>query len=223
MSSSPTRPQIESTMPPQRGRPRSAHVEAAVFKAAMELLLEHGFEGMSMGQIAARAGVGKPAIYRRWPSKLAVVVAALSAVADPVVVPPDTGSTAGDLLAFVRLRQETLQRGGYLLLPRLVSELRTNPELRQPVLEHVVAPGRAPLRAIVERGIARGELRGDLDPELIVDLLAGPFAYRLFFGDDPARIGDDAPAMLAAVLEGIGRAPGHGPGGPDANEKGEVS
>jgi len=187
------------------GRPRSAQAEAAILAAAIELLLEHGFEAMSIGQLAARAGVGKATIYRRWSSKLEVVIAALAQLSPP---PPavDTGSTVGDLLELISRRVADMTRTGrHLLIPRLTAELRNNPELRDPLVEKVVAPGLAPVRAIFERGIERGELRADLDPDLAVDLVAGPFIYRLVRGAELDQILDDAPSVIAAVMKGIGR------------------
>jgi AcrR family transcriptional regulator len=195
----------QAPQPLGRGRPRSAQAEASILATAIELLLEQGFEAMSMGQLAERAGVGKGAIYRRWRSKLEVVIAALSQLAPPQPQVPDTGSLLDDLLEVARMRFKQGERSGrFLLLPRLVPELRSNPQLRGPFVEHVLAPARAPVRAIFERAIERGELRAELDPDLALDLVAGPLIYRLLIGDDIDQVIANAPSVIQAILEGIG-------------------
>jgi AcrR family transcriptional regulator len=187
------------------GRPRSSHADAAILAAAIDLLIERGFEGMSIAQIAERAGVGKPTIYRRWSSKTEVVIAALAQLWEPPSV-PDTGSTAGDLLALVRMRLQQIERSGrHLLFPRLAAELRTNPQLRDPFIKNVVGPTRDRLRIIFERGVERAELRADLDPGLAIDLLGGPFMFRLIMGEEVTQIIADAPAVIEAMIKGIGR------------------
>jgi hypothetical protein len=112
----------------------------------------------------------------------------------------------GDLLELARLRlTEMERRGRHLLLPRLTGELRANPELREPFIENVVGPARARLWAIFERGVEQRELRADLDPDLAVDLVGGPLLHRLVMGDEAERIIAHVPAVIGALMEGIGR------------------
>jgi AcrR family transcriptional regulator len=171
------------------GRPRSAAVDQAIVIATLELLTTEGLRGLSVERVAARAGVGKATIYRRYPTKRALVVGALDAVSSfggPSL--PDTGSVRADLVELGRRRIAVLrQRGVARLMPRLVAESSDEPELHRLVVSALEDPGRSGLRELLERGVDRGELRDDLDLELAIDLLAGPVVYRLLIGRGELR------------------------------------
>lgn len=163
------------------GRPRSAEADEAILRTTLELLATEGLQGLSVETVAERAGVGKTTIYRRWPTKRELIVAALATVASAgELVATDTGSVRGDLLEFARRRRAAIRRArSALVMPRLVAESATDPELHRLVRQTFVDPVRAPLVAALRRGVDRGELRADLDLELAADLFAGAFVYRL--------------------------------------------
>ena len=181
------------------GRPRSAEADEAILDAAIELFADAGLEGLTVEGVAARAGVGKATVYRRYPGKLELVVAAWKACADVEAPPPDTGSIRGDLRELVdalvtRLTCTVVGRA----MPMLVAEAARVPELSA---EHqvIVREKRARVRAVVERAVVRGDLRAGIDPDLVVDACVGPIFYRFLVTRDPLdeRFAD---ALVDSVL-----------------------
>jgi AcrR family transcriptional regulator len=164
-----------------------------------------GVAGTTIEGVAAEAGVGKTTIYRRWPSKTDLVIAAISGLAPPGE-PPDTGSFAGDTGALAELQQRRLAGTGLLtLVPRVLAEAMSDPELHQAFLDEVVNPLRGLLRLFIERGIERGELRPDLDVEALVDILHATPVYRILMSrGDPASLrgvpGDYLPLLAPGIL-----------------------
>jgi AcrR family transcriptional regulator len=178
------------------GRPRSAKAHRAILDAALALLFEHGYHGLSVEAVAARAGVGKTTIYRRWPSKQELVIEALRQVTPPDV-PEDTGSLQGDLIAF---QQAQLARVVHTpvprLLPRLLGDASRDPDLHDAVVADVVGPIRRTLREILRRGVERGEIRQDLDLDFAVDVLHGTIIYRLLLSGDLPSAASAMPQLL---------------------------
>ena len=170
---------------PRPGRPRDGRVDRAIVTAALEVMAESGISEMRMDEVAARAGVGKAAIYRRFESKDEMVAAAIGTLVSEIVV-PDTGSTRADLVEL--MREAVVLYGTTIagrLMPSVVEAMRRDPELARIVRERVVAGRRVALTEVLERGIARGDLRADLDVELALDVLGGPLFYRLLITGGP--------------------------------------
>jgi len=168
------------------GRPRDARADRAILKATLELIAEVGVQEFRTEDVAARARVGKGAIYRRYRSKDELVTAAVAALVSEEIAIPDTGSTRGDLL--VLMREAVHLYCGSLagrLMPNLVGAMAQKPELARAVRERFLAGRRAALAAVLQRGIDRGDLRPDLDVELALDLLGGPLFYRLLITGGP--------------------------------------
>src|SRR5688572_3393450 len=168
------------------GRPRDARADRAILEATLELIVELGVHGFRTEDVAARAGVGKGAIYRRYRSKDDLVMAAVAALVSEEIAVPDTGSTRADLLALMREAVE-LYSGSLAarLLPNLVGAMAQRPQLAQTVRDGFLAGRRAALTEVLRRGVARGDLRPDLDLELALDLLGGPLFYRLLITGGP--------------------------------------
>jgi AcrR family transcriptional regulator len=190
--------------PRSPGRPRSAEADAAIIRATLELLVEEGFQGLSVDAVRARAGVGKATIYRRFPDKAALVRAAMEHL-HAQIQPPDTGTLRGDLAGVwhaAYAAQPTAEQR--LMLPRLLVDALKDEELFAVFRATLVESRRDAMRAILVRGIERGELRPDVDPELLIDLLAGPMIYRFLIdrGDVPDPVGR-ALEVYDAVLEGV--------------------
>ena len=166
--------------PPRgRGRPRSEQAHQAIVEATLTLLDEGGYTALTIEAVAERAGVGKTTIYRRWPSKLELVVEAISELRPPGP-PEDTGSLAGDFAAFARGQVSRVARTALpRIAPRLISEAVSDPELHAAVMSDVIEPVRDALRTVLRRGVERGELRPDLDLELATDLVHGTVIYRI--------------------------------------------
>ena len=158
-------------------------IDDAIEAAVLTLLGERGFAGMSIESIAAVAGVGKPAIYRRYSDKAALVAAVIAAQL-PVLEVPDLGDTRAELWQAVELGFPADGAAYVGLIGGLMAEHRRHPELIDAFRRSVLLPRRAVGLALVERGQRRGDIRGDLDPVTAIDLFAGPFLARVFAGLD---------------------------------------
>ena len=162
------------------GRPRSDEAHKAILDATLELLADVGFSALKVEGVASRAGVGKATIYRRWRSKLPLVVEAFSLL--PSLEEVDSGDLVTDLKQMLRAYLELFNTTPLgTVLPSLAGERRHNQALSK-LLDPVLRERRQPLRRALERAVTRGELPADLDLELAVDLIVGPIAVRLFFG-----------------------------------------
>jgi AcrR family transcriptional regulator len=175
--------------PRRPGRPRSAECDEAILEAAVQLFAEGGLDGLTVEGVAARAGVGKATIYRRYPCKIDLVVAASRAFAIDGDAAPDTGDTRADLRVLVdqliaMLTDTPLGR----VIPVIVADRMRVPELAEAHRE-IVEEKRARHRAVVSCGIARGDLRADVDVDAVVDAYVGPIFYRFLVSDAPL---DDA-------------------------------
>ncbi|TWP50153.1 TetR/AcrR family transcriptional regulator [Lentzea tibetensis] len=154
------------------GRPRSAAVDRALTDATLALLDEVGLDALTLDAVAARAGVSRPALYRRWPSKLHLVAHVLMASVVPMP-DPDTGSARTDLEQLAA----ALVGGMSWVVLAVHAEARRVPELGERLYESFLAGRHALITSVVRRGVSRGELRADVDPELVRDLLFGPLVY----------------------------------------------
>jgi AcrR family transcriptional regulator len=164
---------------PAAGRPRSEEAHRAILDATLELLQELGFSALTVEGVASRAGVGKATIYRRWPSKLPLVVEAFGQL--PAFEDVDTGALDGDLKEMLtRYLRDFISTPLATVYPSLAAERAHNPELGQ-VLDPVLRSRRRPLVAALQRAVARGEVAPGVDLDLAADLIVGPIAVRLFF------------------------------------------
>jgi AcrR family transcriptional regulator len=155
------------------GRPRSEQAEQAIIEATLDLFAEQGFEGVCVEAVAARAGVGKATIYRRWPNKEELLLAALGALKSPY--PEPTGVSArDDLVAMLTVmcadRADPRKARRYALL---LGEGEKYPRLMARYKETVVEPRRDAIRGVIRRGIEAGELRADTDVEIALLALTG--------------------------------------------------
>jgi AcrR family transcriptional regulator len=188
---------------PRRGRPRNQEANRAILEAATELLATRGLSAMSIEDVAARAGVGKATIYRRWSSKGSLALDAFLAAHKQELPPPDTGSFRTDLEAALRdwVRSVTQTSAGSILAG-LTAEIRQDPELAAQWGDRVVKPIRVTYNVIVERAISRGEIRPDADANVVLDLLFGSAVYRLLHGQGQvdAAFRSQVVSILAAGL-----------------------
>jgi len=181
------------------GRPRSPEVDRAIRRAAIDLLAEESYDALSIEAVAARAGCGKAAIYRRWTSKSALVVDAIAGCKEEGFQLPDTGSARDDLLAYVEglvryLRTSDIGR----VMPALVAELARNPELAASFRKVVIEPRRALVLDTLARGVARGELRAEVDLDVVADAMIGVLHHRLLLTGQ--EVDDGLPERLVDVL-----------------------
>jgi AcrR family transcriptional regulator len=180
-------------------------VTEAITTAAVAELAESGYARLAMDRVARRAGVGKSAIYRRWPSKLEMTVdglARLSTMTGPV---PDTGSLRGDVRAIMQAALDWLTDPRIrAVLPDLIAESDRNPVLAEAVAHHITRPRMAWARVALDRAHDRGELAAD-DIDLVLDLTIAPVFWRLTH----ARPVDDRYLDRLAELTIGGGAAGH--------------
>lgn len=200
MATDPATPPPTTATARQAGRPPSARTQQAILDATRELLAEGGVRGLTVEGVAARAGVAKTTIYRRYRSKDELALAVLVDMVEHVASVPDLGDTRAEFVAFIDRAVKIL---GSTLMGRvmqgLVSDLAADPELARAFRERVVALRVAELQRLIERGIARGDLRADADYELVNELLFGPVYYRLLLSGAP--LGDNlAERVVTAVL-----------------------
>ena len=188
------------TRPP--GRPRSEQAEQAIIEATLDLFAEQGFEGVCVEAVAARAGVGKATIYRRWPNKEELLLAAFGSLKSPFPEPKGV-SVRDDLLAMVEVmcadKADPRKARRYALL---LGEGEKYPRLMARYKETIVEPRREAMRAVIRRGIQAGELRPDTDIEIAMLTLTGVIMAREKTPDG-ALDGDFAARLVDGLLLGL--------------------
>jgi AcrR family transcriptional regulator len=163
------------------GRPRSVKAHQAMLKATLELLAEVGFEGMSIDGIAARAGVGKTTIYRRYASKEELVADAIESMREEILL-PDTGTLQGDIDALIQhAAQITLSPLGRQTVAMIISSASSNAQFAQIYWTKYLQPRRRTFAIVLERAKARNEIPADLDSDLIFDSISAIMLYALIF------------------------------------------
>ncbi|MCX7522042.1 TetR/AcrR family transcriptional regulator [Microbacterium sp. STN6] len=173
-----------------RGRPRRQATDDAILAAVIELAGEAGYGGVTFDAVAVRAGVSRPTIYRRWPSKSHMIAAALHAVAprEPVA---DTGNGLDDLIMMVSRLQMSLVDtgliGAFIQLMAGTAPAATRDQARaqahahagdEPIRNQYFSPRFSTFDELCARAVARGELPAGTDPTVMRDLVLGPLAYR---------------------------------------------
>ncbi|MFG2086335.1 MULTISPECIES: TetR/AcrR family transcriptional regulator [unclassified Spirillospora] len=183
------------------GRPRSERAEKAIIEATLDLLArESGVAGVSIEAVAARAGVGKTTIYRRWPSKEALIVEALGSAKAPLPE-PSGASVREDLTEIARALAAERGRRHSRCFWNVVGSAEKHPELYARYKENIIEPRRAIVRDVLRRGVAGGELRADLDVEVAMSMLVGSLTPRRVREPVPEGYAD---AVVDTLLKGIG-------------------
>ncbi len=177
-------------------------ITRSITEAVLDELAEQGYARLSMEAVAKRAGVGKSALYRRWPAKHDMVMAVVSEFSLDHAATPDTGSLRGDVRALLDAVFDWLTHPRFArILPDLVAESARNPALREAITATIGAPRRERGVEVLRRAIDRGELAADLDIELALDLLAAPLYWR-----QSVRGASIEPGYLDALAETLLRA-----------------
>ncbi|WP_328519438.1 TetR/AcrR family transcriptional regulator [Kribbella sp. NBC_00359] len=188
---------------PRRGRPRDPDAEPRIREYALKLLLERGFDGMTVDDVAEAAGVGKATIYRRWASKELLANDAMAQLFDLEIPDADTGSIAGDLRQVYRYALTFVNSERGLALIRLaVSE--ANRDVRSAAIYRDFLGRRIEqTRDALDRARDRGEpIRAAADPVLMVQWLAGVFVIRALTGE-PMPLPEDADRLVDITLRAI--------------------
>lgn len=182
----------------------------------MQELAEVGYGRLSIEAVARRAGVGKTAVYRRWSSKLEMVLEMVSGVAGQRLSLPDTGTLRGDLELFLRIVVRALQHPlASQIIPDLLAEAARNPQIGQTLQEALRASQRDVGALLIGRAVERGELPAGADPDGAVDLIVGPLYWRLAVARTPIPRGY-LPRMAQAIAAGLGATDTHRTASPSA-------
>ncbi|MYB76832.1 MAG: TetR/AcrR family transcriptional regulator [Chloroflexi bacterium] len=184
------------------GRPRDPEVDRAILQAALRVLTDQGYAGTSIERVAAEAGVGKTAIYRRYASKAELTAAALASLRDAWGPPPDTGSARSDMIEMLAQAQVAFERGPLLpMLGALLVEERRNPELFELFRERIIRPRKDDGMKVLRRGVARGEIRKDADLESAIHAMVGSVLARHVLGAPVSR--QQIEETIAVVWRGL--------------------
>jgi AcrR family transcriptional regulator len=161
-------------------------ITSAIQLALVQELAAVGYGRLSIEAVARRAGVGKTAVYRRWGSKLEMVLEVVGSVAGQSMSLPDTGSLRGDLEIFLRVAAKALRHPlASQIIPDLLAEAARNPQIATTLQNALHANQREIGVLLVDRARKRGELTESVDPDLAVDLIVGPLYWRLAIARTP--------------------------------------
>jgi AcrR family transcriptional regulator len=166
----------------RRGRPRSEKARAAILRAARALLAEGGPGAVTMEAVAERAGVGKPTVYRWWPDRHAVAMAALMDTTSGDGVEASGRRALAALRAQLRAVAKRFATPTGRHVTSMLAASDPESELSKAFRNHFVLARRAEGRTLLERAKANGEVRRDVDVDVALDLLYGPLFFRLLMG-----------------------------------------
>jgi AcrR family transcriptional regulator len=175
---------VTSVQHGRRGRPPSRDLDDRILQAALTTLAEVGYARLRLDDLAARAGVAKTTILRRWPSKAAIAAAAVEQLALQTTDVRESGSLRDDLRALLSNAVDVFGHGAGRFVPNLLREAGNRAEIAD-LLATVIETRREAYRRVVNRAIARHELPADGDQEFIIDLLIGPLWTRLLITRQP--------------------------------------
>ena len=186
------------------GRPRDVRADRAILDAALQSFIEDGYKGMSIEGVAARAGVGKTTIYRRWGSKQELIVGAIDSLFEDLHV-PDTGDVRADLTSLVEQAHRFItQTKAGDVLPRMVAEVASGTPLGRAYFEKVMGPRLGTILDTLEAAKERGDLRSDLDDHLSLASIIGSMMFLRLTRTLPESREDLAERLVTQLVEGIG-------------------
>lgn len=196
-------PQVCASRGP--GRPRDVRADQAIIDSTLEVLAQVGISGLSVEEVALRAGVGKATIYRRFESKDELILSALASLNSELPPSPPQGPVRDVLITVFESwwTSHPNSRSGRLF-PQLFGHARSNPELFGKFYDQVIEPRRDFFRSILRQGISAGQLKPTTDVELVTTLLISSSVYTLHLraaGRDVAP-GSSAADVVDAVLAG---------------------
>ena len=185
---------------PGQEDPRVTRTRTVVLNAAADLLAERGYAGLTMDALVERTGVSKTTMYKHWPSRTALIAAAVRQLtAAPAV--PDTGSVRGDLIAMALDSLDTYRGPRWPGLASVLEAAGHDPDLRA-ALQSVPAARLSNAKTLLERAVQRGQLRPDIDTETAVTVLVGAIFFRLRVADLP-QVKREVPGIIDTILQGL--------------------
>ncbi|QHC66408.1 TetR family transcriptional regulator [Rathayibacter sp. VKM Ac-2759] len=197
----PPSPLLEPDAPSRPGRRRDPSRDVEILTAALDVLAETGYDGMTIDMVAARARAGKATLYRRWDSKAELVVEALACMKGADLTEsalPDTGTLRGDLVALIKPRTMEDAERKLQIMAGVVAMVSKSPELSDAVRAAIVEPRARANGFLLRRAIARGEIGEDIDVELIALITPAMVAYRVLLLREPVER-----AYLVSLIDDI--------------------
>lgn len=167
---------------PKLGRKRDHTRDPEILDAALEVLAETGYDGMTIDMVAARAKAGKATLYRRWPSKGELIIDAIACMkhnGNDFSRLPDTGSLRSDLIAMIKPPSIKDGEKKLQIMAGLMSMLSRDPGLADAANAAIIEPRAAATRALMQRAIDRGEIPADCDVDVLSQISASMAAYRV--------------------------------------------
>lgn len=205
---------IESA-PVRLGRKRDHSRDPEILAAALEVLSETGFDGMTIDMVAARAKAGKATLYRRWPSKSELVIDAVACMKQADLEPsklPDTGTLRGDLVAMIKPRSMGEAQKKLQIMAGIMSMISSAPEMADAANNALVKPRADAHRFLMQRAIARGEIAADCDIETLAIVTPSMAAYRVLIERKPVDREFLISLIDGVLLPAVGLASGAGAG-----------
>ena len=190
------------------GRPRDERADRAIVTAALEMLVDEGYHALSVEAVAARAGVGKTTVYRRWPGKRELVIDALAELNANMPDLPPPGPTRDRVRQLMEhVCSKDLGSTSSRILPRMIAYRTSHPELYADYVARVIRPRRERMQTVLRDGIDCGDIRADLDVEMAALSLTSPLIMLAMTApeDRPVRSGD-ADSLLDIVWPGMSAA-----------------
>jgi AcrR family transcriptional regulator len=184
--------------PSKLGRKRDHTRDPEILDAALDVLAETGYEGMTIDMVAARAKAGKATLYRRWSSKADLVIDAVACMKsiDPVL--PDTGTLRGDLVAMIKAPSIRDAERKLNVMAGLISMIARDPSLAETAYKALVEPRASANRTLLQRAIDRGEIPADSDIETIAMVSPSMAAYRTLMLRKPVTR-----EFLISIIDGV--------------------
>ncbi len=185
------------------GRPRSATADRAILDAALALVRERGYRAVTIEAVAARAGVGRPTLYRRYADLTALFIAVYDRFAADERFDPPTGDPEADLAALLTRLFELFARTGLVaVLAGLVVDAQASPEQRERLLARLVEPRRRIVGAVVEAARRQGRIRADVSTDAVADHVAAIVWFRILAGGGTLDAGFAA-ETAALIVRGM--------------------
>jgi AcrR family transcriptional regulator len=179
-------------------------VDEAILVACLDLLHTSGYSALTMEAVAEHAGIGKNTLYRRYPSKIALISAAALRERETAGIVPDTGNIRDDLTLLLRNAMAILGQTAWGQVIAGIAIAAAEDEEVASARETFWRERAAAVRDVVDRGIDRGELRADTDPQLLYELVLGPVYFRFLVTGTPLKP-ELADEIVEEVMNGAGR------------------
>jgi AcrR family transcriptional regulator len=193
---------------PKLGRKRDHTRDPEILEAALDVLAETGYDGMTIDMVAARAKAGKATLYRRWSSKGELVIEAVACMKSiDLDALPDTGSLRGDFVAMIRPHSIEDSQRKLKIMTGLLSMLSKDPELADTALASIIEPRVAANRIFLRRAVDRGEISATTDVDAIALVSQAMATYRVMILRKPVDREFILSTLDGIVMPAVGLAP----------------